>query len=143
MPAVLVVMLIGLAVAARGGYGAVPALALLGLALFVGCYFGLLQRIAQQASLRWSVAFLFGLVHGFGFAAVLGEAGLPSDRVAAALFGFNFGVEIGQLAVVMLVWPVLRWLAHRHASRHRLMVETSSAAIAGLGMFWFVSRAFG
>lgn len=132
-----------LAVAAAFGYGRVPAMTLTGLALFVACYFRLLAMVADTASLRWAIAFLFGLVHGFGFAAVLDEAGLPPDRVVAALFGFNAGVEIGQLAVVAVVWPVLRVLAVRWRALWAWAVEAGSAAVLAVGFFWFVTRTYG
>lgn len=54
----------------------------------------------------WLVAFGFGLIHGFGFAAVLQELGLPRGALALSLFGFNLGVEIGQLAIVSLFFPL-------------------------------------
>src|SRR6185312_900214 len=55
---------------------------------------------------RWLVAFCFGLIHGFGFASVLTELGLPQDTLLLALVGFNLGVEVGQLAIVGLFLPV-------------------------------------
>jgi hypothetical protein len=131
--------LLTLAVAAVAGWGRVPALTLAGLGLFTLCYFALLGRVTHPAALRWSVAFLFGLVHGFGFAAVLAEAQLDADRLVRALFGFNLGVEVGQLAVVLVTWPLLRLAARRG----RGLVELGSAAVAGLGLFWFVTRAYG
>ena len=92
--------------------------------------------------MRCGVAFLFGLVHGFGFAAVLMEARLPADRLVPALFGFNAGVELGQLGVVALVWPAVAVIQPR-TRLHRAVVEASSAVVAGLGLFWFVSRTYG
>ncbi len=129
---------------ALAGIGSVPAPALLGLALFSLCHFGLLQRASLPARLRAAVAFAFGLVHGFGFAGVLGEMQLPTQRLVPALFGFNLGVEIGQLAVVALVWPALRALELRSPERlHRRVAEAGSAAICGLGLYWFVARTLG
>ena len=87
--------LLAAAVAAALGALALPASALLGVGLFALCSLGLLERVARPARLRWLVAFVFGLVHGFGFAGVLVEIGLPPGRLAAALFGFNLGVELG------------------------------------------------
>src|SRR5690606_6536781 len=104
----LAVALLALAGVAALGIGVVPALTLLGLALFTACYFELLARVPRPAPLRAAVAFVFGLVHGFGFAGVLLEAELPSERLAATLFGFNLGVELGQVACVLLVWPLLQ-----------------------------------
>jgi hypothetical protein len=129
---------------ALAGIGSVPAPALLGLALFSLCHFGLLQRSERPARLRAAVAFAFGLVHGFGFAGVLGEMQLPPQRLVPALFGFNLGVEIGQLAVVALVWPALGALERRAPEGlHRRVAEAGSAAICGLGLYWFVARTLG
>ncbi len=144
LPRLVAVTLLALAVVAAAGYGRVPALTLAGLALFSLCYFGLLGRITRAGSLRWAIAFIFGLVHGFGFAAVLGEAGLPPQRLVHALFGFNLGVEAGQLAAVAVVWPLLRLAVRRERQRRALIiVEVGSAAVLALGVFWFVSRSYG
>lgn len=143
VPLLLAAALFGLAIVAALGYGRVPAITLAGLGLFTLCYFGLLDSVANPASLRWTIAFLFGLVHGFGFAAVLNEAGLPPDRMLAALFGFNAGVEIGQLAVVVAVWPPLRLLATRRQELHAWVIEAGSAAVLAVGVFWFLTRTYG
>jgi hypothetical protein len=136
--------LLALAALRAAGHGTVPAGALLGLALFSACHFALLDRVERPARLRVAVAFAFGLVHGFGFAGVLGEMSLPTGRLAAALFGFNLGVEVGQLAIVLAAWPLLRVLTRmRDGAPHRAVAELGSAAICGLGLFWFVTRTFG
>jgi hypothetical protein len=131
--------LLVLAGAAAAGVGHVPALALAGLALFTGCQMTRLGRAARPARLRWHAAFAFGLLHGFGFASVLVDAGLPGAALARVLLGFNLGVEAGQLAVVAAVFPLVsvarRW--------RPAVLEVGSAAVAGLGVFWFVTRAFG
>jgi hypothetical protein len=125
------------------GVGVVPRGVYLGLALFTGCHFSLLRISERPARLRTAVAFAFGLIHGFGFAGVLAEMSLPSERLVPALFGFNVGVELGQLGVVALAWPALRFVARRFDSRvERLVVELGSAAVCGLGLFWFGTRAF-
>jgi hypothetical protein len=126
------------------GYGAVPATALVGLALFTACHFGLMRISARPQRLRAAVAFGFGLVHGFGFAGVLAEITDDPSRLVRALLGFNVGVELGQLAVLALVWPLLLVAARVAEGRpHRLIAEVGSAAICGLGTFWFLVRAFG
>jgi len=137
----LLVLLAGLA--ARGS-GTVPALTLGGVALFAVCYFGLVGRATRPAPLRAAVAFVFGLVHGFGFAGVLLESELPSAGVAQALFGFNVGVELGQVAAVLALWPLLQ-LARRYRDGvvQRAIIEYGSAAILAVGVFWFVSRSYG
>ena len=126
------------------GWGRVPAATLLGLAVFTACHFALLERSDRPARIRAALAFAFGLVHGFGFAGILGEMQLPTERLAPALFGFNVGVELGQLAVVALAWPLLRWLEGLAGGRwHRFAVDAGSAVICGTGLFWFVTRTFG
>jgi hypothetical protein len=143
LPWVAITALGGLALAARLGHGSVPALTFAGLALFCLCYFDVLRRTARPTLARWAIAFLFGLVHGFGFAGVLAEAQLPPDRLAGALLGFNVGVELGQLGIVALVWPLFRWSAQpAHRRARALVIEVGSAAVCGLGLFWFATRAF-
>jgi hypothetical protein len=140
IPGVAVGTLVALAIS---GIGAVPRLAYGGLALFTICHFALLRNAERPALLRVAVAFAFGLVHGFGFAGVLAEVALPVERVVPALFGFNIGVEIGQLVVVALTWPLLRGLARvRSGEIERRFTEIASAAICGLGIFWFITRSF-
>ncbi|MBX3023555.1 HupE/UreJ family protein [bacterium] len=140
----VVLVLLALAALAASGRGAVPALTLLGLALFAGCYFALLATLDRPAPLRAAVAFLFGLVHGFGFAGVLLEAQLPSERLAVTLFGFNLGVELGQVACVLLLWPLLQYAWRIGDGRlQRPIIEYGSFAILTAGVFLFVQRAYG
>jgi hypothetical protein len=140
----VVTALVAASAASALGVGGVGALTWLGLAIFAGCHFALLDRSDRPARLRSALALAFGLIHGFGFAGVLAELHLPPDRLAQALFGFNLGVEIGQLAVVVLAWPVLAGLAALGKGRaRRAVAEIGSAAIAGLGLYWLVLRAAG
>ncbi len=139
--AVLLALGLGAAISLFGE-GALRPVAWLGLALFSGCHFALLRSTARPGGLRAAVAFAFGLIHGFGFAGILMELALPTDRLVAALFGFNVGVELGQLAVVIVAWPLLHALARTHATSHRWVAEAGSAAIFGLGLFWLVGRNF-
>ncbi|MCL4685742.1 HupE/UreJ family protein [Myxococcota bacterium] len=143
LPWIVSAALLGMAGLALAGLGAVPAGALAGLALFSRCHFALLERAARPAPLRAAVAFAFGLIHGFGFAGILAELALPTNRLVPALLGFNVGVELGQLAIVAVAWPALRGLARIAAGRpHRVLTELGSAAICGLGLFWFLARTF-
>lgn len=91
---------------------------------------------------RWRIAFAFGLLHGFGFASVLAEMGLPKGARLVSLVAFNLGVEAGQLAVVLAVMP-LAYLLRSTAFYRRGVMPWGSSAIAGLAMVWFVQRALG
>jgi hypothetical protein len=90
----------------------------------------------------WLVAFGFGLVHGFGFASVLADLGLPRDALVLALVGFNLGVELGQLAIVVLVVPLAFALRRTRFYRAGLM-KGGSLLIALAGAVWLVERASG
>ena len=90
---------------------------------------------------RWVMAFVFGLVHGFGFASVLADLGLPQGALALALVGFNVGVEIGQLAIVAVFLPVA--FALRGTTFYRVgVLRFGSLLVALLAAWWFVERAF-
>ena len=91
---------------------------------------------------RWRIAFAFGLLHGFGFASVLAEMGLPKGARLVSLVAFNLGVEAGQLAVVLAVMP-LAYVLRSTAFYRRGVMPWGSSAIAGLAMVWFVQRALG
>lgn len=88
-----------------------------------------------------AVAFGFGLIHGFGFASVLGDLGLTAGTFGVALLGFNVGVELGQLAIVAVFLPLA--YALRFTAFYRWVVlRGGSVAIALLAAVWFVERAF-
>ncbi|MCE2486228.1 MAG: HupE/UreJ family protein [Desulfurellaceae bacterium] len=121
-----------------------PVLSSLGLGLFAVCYFALATSRERAARLRPVLTLVFGLIHGFGFASVLLDLGLPTERLVVALFGFNLGVELGQLGVVALVWAGGQLLVRGvGATDYRLATDAASAGLCGLGLFWFVERAFG
>jgi hypothetical protein len=90
---------------------------------------------------RWLVAFGFGLIHGFGFASVLADLGLPRDALLLALVGFNLGVEIGQLAIVGVFLP-LAFFVRASLTYRRVVYLGGSAAIALIAALWLVERAF-
>ena len=92
------------------------------------------------AERRWAVAFAFGLIHGFGFASVLADLGLPQGTLLLALVGFNLGVETGQLAIVCASLPLAYTL--RGTWFYRVMIfSAGSAAIAAVALMWLVERA--
>ncbi|NOK19950.1 HupE/UreJ family protein [Corallococcus carmarthensis] len=91
---------------------------------------------------RWLAAFALGLLHGFGFASVLADLELPAGSLAVTLFGFNVGVELGQLACVAVFLPVAFLLRDTRVYRRALLVG-GSAVIALVACAWLWERAFG
>lgn len=90
---------------------------------------------------QWKLVFVFGLLHGFGFASVLRDMQMPTGALAEALFGFNVGVEIGQLLLVLLVFPIAYSL--RASKVYRVQILHGSAVLALIvSGVWFVERAF-
>jgi hypothetical protein len=101
-----------------------------------------LRRGAGPPLPRAGIAFGFGLVHGFGFAGILGELGLPPAGLAASLLSFNLGVELGQLAVVSVAVPALGLLARR--PRLALAAVRGGSVVIGVaGVSWLVARVGG
>ena len=94
----------------------------------------------RAASKRWLVAFVFGLVHGFGFASVLKDAGLPQQGLIWSLLGFNLGVETGQAIIVAIAMPLLLWL--RKMPWEPRAVKALSGAVLAVGVGLFFGRAF-
>jgi hydrogenase/urease accessory protein HupE len=88
------------------------------------------------------IAFAFGFIHGFGFANVLREMELPARALSWSLFSFNFGVEIGQLLVVVLVASAFATLRSHSAWARRQLVYAGSIVVIAVGSFWFVQRVF-
>lgn len=91
---------------------------------------------------RWRliVIFAFGLLHGLGFAAMLAEFGLPENNFLLALFGFNLGVELGQVSIILICWlSFVIWFRDRPGYR-RFVVLPASALIALTGLWWFWQR---
>ena len=89
---------------------------------------------------EWLIAFVFGLFHGFGFASVLAEKGLVGNYLGLSIFGFNLGVEIGQLAIILLVFPIL-YLLRKTFLYPKIRVFGSIILIL-FSLYWFIERAF-
>ena len=89
----------------------------------------------------WMVAFGFGLLHGFGFANALRDLGLHTGQLAATLFGFNLGVEIGQLAIVAVFFPLALSLREL-IFYQRFVLRLGSAAIMMIASGWLAERMF-
>ena len=90
---------------------------------------------------RWRITFAFGLVHGFGFASILRDMELPTEALLVSLVSFNLGVELGQVAVVLLAYPAIALV--QRARRRRTIVVALSLAILALALFWLVERVVG
>jgi hypothetical protein len=89
---------------------------------------------------RWMVAFGFGLIHGFGFASVLAELGLPQGALVLSLVGFNLGVEAGQLAIVSAFLPIA-YLLRRTTFYRRGVLVGGSVLTMVLALVWLAERA--
>ncbi len=98
------------------------------------------QESVVPRDLRPFYAFGFGLIHGFGFAGALNEAGLPGSSMAIALASFNIGVECGQAGIVLVAAPVIGVLAARKPTIYRMLLAGGSVVIGLAGAFWFFSR---
>jgi hypothetical protein len=88
---------------------------------------------------RVMVAFLFGLIHGFGFAGVLAEMDLPAASFAWALLQFNLGLELGQLSIVFVAMAAL-YALRRQSGYPRWVINGGSLAAMAIGALWFVER---
>jgi hydrogenase/urease accessory protein HupE len=104
-------------------------------------YVGLENLLTRELKpWRVMVVFLFGLLHGMGFAEVLFELGLPESEFVTALIAFNIGVEGGQLAVILIALAAVFWLRHQDQLYRRLVVIPGSLIITMMGLFWVWQR---
>ena len=106
-------------------------------------FVGVDNLVRSELDSRWKLTFAFGLVHGFGFAGALRELGIGTagTGIAAPLAFFNIGVEIGQVAVALLLWPAMQQLKAQPLLRHRF-VPVCSLLVAAAGCYWMVERVF-
>ena len=95
-------------------------------------------RLSER--LPWVVSFLFGLLHGFGFAGALREIGLPETDVPVALLTFNLGVEGGQLLIIAATLAVLAALSRFAPTARRRAIIASTYLIGAIASFWFIER---
>jgi hypothetical protein len=116
-----------------------PAIALS--IVFVGAD-NLLVRREGGRDLRLWIALVFGFVHGFGFASVLKEFGLPREALGWSLFFFNVGVEIGQLVIVAIVASLLALIRGRNPVLGQRLVVAGSIVVIAAGTYWFIERVF-
>lgn len=100
-----------------------------------------IENLVTRELKRWRIAvvFLFGLLHGLGFAGVLRELGLPRHEFVTALLTFNLGVEGGQLTIIAAAMLLTASFKHKGWYRQRVVVP-ASIVIAVIGLYWFVVR---
>jgi len=135
--------LVVMALLQLAGFGGLPALLLLGAGLFTGNYLMITGHLRDAARVRVIVTLVFGLIHGFGFASSLLEMRLPTGRLAELLLGFNTGVEVGQLSLVIAVTLLVYGLSKMKWSLPRpIVTDVCSAFLVGIGVFWFISRSY-
>ncbi len=128
-----------LALATLGGLAPGPRLVEPAVALSVA-YLGAENLLAEGISRRWRITLPFGFVHGFAFAGGLLPLGLPRRELPAALFGFNLGVELGQLVVLGLLLPPLAWAAKSRPGSYERFARAASGGVCVAGIAWFVAR---
>ncbi|GMK45479.1 hypothetical protein PghCCS26_26070 [Paenibacillus glycanilyticus] len=104
------------------------------------CYIAVENLFLKQIHYRWLVTFMFGLVHGFGFASVLQEYVADKSNLVRSVVSFNVGVEIGQLMILFITLPLLYAIKKKFSLR-RITVAASSAIFI-VGFLWFVDRIF-
>ena len=110
-------------------------------AIAASVVFAAANNLVPMVQGRWLMAFFFGLIHGFGFASVLTELGLPTGALVVSLVGFNLGVELGQLAIVAVFLPLAFVLRHTRFYQRGVLVGGSWVALL-VALAWFVERAF-
>ena len=100
---------------------------------------GLENLVAPAGPRRVATTFAVGLLHGFGFAGMLAELGLPAEARWVGLGAFNLGVEVGQLALAAVALPALLWL-RRQPTWDLRFTRLASAALVAVGLLWFGER---
>jgi hypothetical protein len=130
-----------LGLAALGVYAPSPRIVEPCIALSIA-YVGVENWFARDARGRWRISLPFGLVHGFGFAGALREISLPRADIPGALFGFNLGVELGQIGALAVLLPLVL-AARSRAFWERVGLRVCTMTIAVAGVVWFVARVRG
>lgn len=136
-------LLLAMTLVRVAGFGTLPVLLLLGTGIFTANYLMISGHLRDAGRLRLVVTLVFGLIHGFGFAADLLELKMPTDMLARLLVGFNLGVEVGQLTVVFVLLGLVALLQRLHLALPRpIVVDTAASALVGMGLYWFIGRSF-
>jgi hypothetical protein len=125
------------------GIGLLPPLLLIGAAIFSANYLIVSGHLRDAGRIRLVVTLVFGLIHGFGFAADLLESRLRREKLAEILVGFNIGVEVGQLTIVLLLTGAVALLARARLTPPRpVVVDVVASCLVAMGVYWFVGRSF-
>ena len=105
-------------------------------------YVALINIFSPDSKHQPWLAFGFGLIHGFGFAGILSEMRLDGNHLATSLLSFNIGIEIGQLIIVSVIFPILLWVKKLTFKPVKWVIPGASVAILAFGLVWFFERAF-
>jgi hydrogenase/urease accessory protein HupE len=104
------------------------------------CYVAAENLFRKEINYRWGLTFIFGLIHGLGFANILKEMNIPKSQLVSSLLSFNIGIEVVQLLLVILFLPLLTFIQRLPYSK--TIVQIGSIIIILLGGFWFLERVF-
>jgi hydrogenase/urease accessory protein HupE len=104
------------------------------------CYVAAENLFRKEIRYRWGLTFIFGLIHGLGFANILKEMNIPSSQLVSSLLSFNIGIEVVQLLLVILFLPLLLFI--QKLTYYKRIVQIGSVIIILLGGFWFLERIF-
>jgi HupE / UreJ protein len=100
------------------------------------------ENIVHSRISKWRllIIFIFGLIHGMGFAAALQDIGVPSSNFITALLSFNIGVELAQVAIIlMLYFAIAKWMSHKTWYQNRV-VYPISCSMACVGLYWVIDK---
>ena len=117
---------------------------ILGLGLLTLAILKLSEDREQSDKLRPMLAIIFGTIHGFGFANILSEISLDRTNFLVSLLGFNIGVEIGQILVLVIMWGLMSFLAKKILSSNmKKITGLVSSILCSIGLYWFLTRLLG
>ena len=106
-------------------------------------YFGILRNLENKGSFRMIITSLFGVIHGFGFGTFLFNSEFDQTNIISALFGFNLGVEIGQIIFLMIfILLNLSLIKLLKSKNHQYLMQTLMIIVSSLGFYWFIQRLY-
>jgi hypothetical protein len=106
-------------------------------------YFGILRNLKNKGSFRMIITSLFGVIHGFGFGTFLFNSEFDQTNIISALFGFNLGVEIGQIIFLMIfILLNLSLIKLLKSKNHQYLMQTLMIIVSSLGFYWFIQRLY-